>query len=128
MASGPATEPDGRRSLIGTLALRARQVTSGADRRKHGRLKGGDTLSSNVGTVRDLSAGGMRIIGRRKLKGTVEVTLWDIRRGLRVTAEVVWRRRIGFRRHETGLRFLEIGPDMARELTALGADNRSQFV
>lgn len=127
MPKGSATGSDGRRSLVGALRQRARQLTSGADRRVHGRLKAGDTLASNVGTVRDLSAGGMRIISRRKLKGIVDVALWDIHRGLRLSAEVVWRRRLGFRRHETGLRFLEVNPDMARELTSLGADNRRQF-
>lgn len=123
MSKGPAVETGRRRRLLGALRKRAHRAQSGIDRRRHGRLRAGETLSSNVGTVRDLSAGGMKVISRRKLKGQFEVALWDIHRGVRVAAEVVWTKRLGFRRHESGLRFLNVTPEIARELTALGADN-----
>src|SRR5262245_53896654 len=119
MAKAPATKT---RSLM-SVFRRKERVGEGADRRRHGRLKAGETLSSNIGTVRDLSAGGMKVMSRRKYRGKLDVALWDIHRGLRVSAVVVWHRRIGFRRHEMGLQFLDVTPEVARELTALGADN-----
>jgi len=105
------------------LRQRLQRFRNAADRRKFGRLKAGETLSSNVGAVRDLSAGGLKVLSRRKLKGVISVLLWDINRGVRIRAEVMWCKRLAFRRHEAGLQFIDVTPDIAKNLSDLGADN-----
>ncbi len=120
-------QSDATRSLARTFRTKAQKLTQVADRRKTGRLKEGWTLSCSLGRVRDLSAGGMRLVSRRRLRGKLELDLWDINRGVRVRAEVVWTKRLGFRRHEVGLKFRDLSPDLVRDLTALGADNRAQL-
>ena len=112
------TRPSSRRKRAKATRIR------GGDRRRHGRLKAGETLASNIGRVVDLSSGGMRVLSRRKLKGILDVALWDIHRGVTLRARVVWTKRLGFRRHESGLKFLDVDPEVARTLGSLGADNR----
>ena len=69
------------------------------------------------------SAGGLRLLSRRKLKGIVGIALWDVNGGLKLYAEVVWSRRLGFRRHEIGMRFVDVTPQLAADLTTLATDN-----
>ena len=123
MAGGWVNRSDTVRSIARQIRKGATQIR-GADRRRFGRLKAGETLACNRGKVLDLSAGGLRLLSRRKLKGMLEVALWDIHRGLTMQCRVVWTKRLGFRRHESGLTFIDVDPDTARGLTALGADNR----
>ncbi len=86
-------------------------------------IKAGDTLACTRGKVLDLSAGGLRLLSRRKLKGIVGIALWDVNGGLKLYAEVVWSRRLGFRRHEIGMRFVDVTPELAADLTTLATDN-----
>lgn len=108
------------------IRARAQELRAASDQRKFGRLKAGDTLACSRGKVLDLSAGGLRLLSRRKLKGLVGMALWDVNGGLKLYAEVVWSRRLGFRRHEIGMRFVDVTPELAADLTTLATENRVQ--
>ncbi len=80
-------------------------------------------LKCNLGRVLDLSSGGVRLLSRRKLKGWHEITLCDRDGGVRLEAEVRWSKRRGLFKHEIGLQFLNVPPDVAAKLTALVGRN-----
>ncbi len=81
-------------------------------------------LKCNLGRVLDLSSGGVRLLSRRKLRGWHEITLADSDGGVRIEAEVKWSRRLGLWKHEIGLQFLNVTPDVATKLTKLVSNNR----
>ena len=81
-------------------------------------------LQCNLGRVLDLSSSGVRLLSRRKLRGWHEITLFDKDGGVRIEAEVRWSRRHGLWKHEIGLQFLNVTPDVATKLTKLVSNNR----
>jgi hypothetical protein len=91
-----------------------------SERRRHVRIKQ-RSLHSNFGPVIDLSRSGMRVRSTRRLRGKLDVVLFN-RNGpdLQVQARVVWSRRIGFRKHVAGLEFLDPPPNTVRELAKIG--------
>ncbi|MCZ6611321.1 MAG: PilZ domain-containing protein, partial [Planctomycetota bacterium] len=102
-----------------TILAMARRIGKGmyrrrsrTERRKSGRLNQ-ETVACNLGSVINLSAGGMGLLSRRRLNGTLSIELWDTRRGLRLRGKVAWFRRIGFLKHEFCVKFLNITPDIA---------------
>ena len=97
------------------------------ERRKSGRLREGETLACDLGSVVDLSAGGMRILGKRKLTGKLDVAFWDGERGLKLRAEVIWCKRLGFRKYVVGLEFRYLTTDDVRKLTELATRNISHL-
>ena len=108
---------------VRTMALRVRagaaRLRPLAERRKAGRIKGGK-VSCNWGSVIDISGGGMRVRSPRRLRGRLEVVIWTHHRRVTVRAEAVWCRRVGFRKYDVGLQFLDVTEDIKRELTAIG--------
>ncbi len=122
----------GRTNQSDTILAMARRIGTGmyrrrsrTERRKSGRLKG-ETVACNLGSVINLSAGGLRLLSRRRLNGILSVELWDTHRGLRLRGKVIWCRRIGFRKHEVGVGLLNITPDIAGKLAAIAIDNPRQ--
>ncbi len=96
-----------------------------ADRRWHGRLNQ-HQLRSSVGPVFNLSAGGMHVISKRRLKGELTSVLHhDVGLALAVQACVKWHTRIGFRQHFIGLEFFNLTPNDARQLARIGMIARS---
>ncbi|MDY7109039.1 MAG: PilZ domain-containing protein [Planctomycetota bacterium] len=83
-------------------------------------------LHSNLGRVLDLSLDGMRIVSVRvpPEDEPVDVVLRDPDGRVKLKARVVWSRRVGFRRHEIGLRFLEVTRELASELTRVSLNHR----
>ena len=81
-------------------------------------------LKCNLGRVLDLSSCGARLLSRRKLKGWHEITLFDTDGGVRIKVEVKWSKRLGLWKHEIGLEFLSVPPDIAAQLTTLVSRNR----
>ncbi len=104
---------------VGTGMYRRRSRT---ERRKSGRVNQG-TVACNLGSVINLSAGGLRLLSHRRLNGILSVELWDAHRGLRLRGKVAWCRRIGFRKHEVGVEFLNITPEIADNLAAMAIDD-----
>ncbi|MEE9131821.1 MAG: PilZ domain-containing protein [Phycisphaerales bacterium] len=95
----------------------------GPERRRSVRFKLGE-LKCNLGRVLDLSSGGVRLLHWRRLKGRHEITLYDRDGGVRVEAEIRWTRRLGLFKHEMGLQFVNVPPDIAAKLKRLFSKNR----
>jgi hypothetical protein len=94
-------------------------------RRVPGRLPQ-ELLMCDLGPVIDLSAGGMRVLSTRPRVGTLDVRLDGAEVSLTLRAKVVWARRLGFRRHEIGLSFLEVDEDTARILSRISSAHRAR--
>jgi hypothetical protein len=82
------------------------------------------TLSCNLGRVLDISAGGMRIITRKVPRGFVDVHLVGHPLPGSLKAVRQWSRRLGWFRHEVGLRFETVTPDVAQRLSAIACSCR----
>ena len=93
------------------------------DRRAHGRLPQ-ELLQCNLGSVLDLSMSGIRVRCTRPPKGIVDVELMDLEDPVNLKAQVMWIRRLGFRKFEVGLNFLDVPPDVARQLTRVSLNHR----
>ena len=81
-------------------------------------------LKCNLGRVLDISSGGVRLLSRRKLRGWHEIRLFDRDGSVRIDAEVRWSRPHGLWKHEIGLQFFNVPPDIAVQLTTLVSKNR----
>ena len=88
------------------------------DRRKSGRLRSEGMLGCNLGTVLDLSRGGVRVLSSRRLKGEPVAKLSTLDEGLQVPAKVIWCQRVGFGQHISGLEFSTATPELSHQLTA----------
>ena len=93
------------------------------DRRVYPRLPQA-LLETNFGPVLDLSLSGMRIRCAKPPIGEVDVELVGSGEWVPLRAEVVWVRKIGFRKHEAGLRFLNVSPETAKQLTRISLTHR----
>ncbi len=95
----------------------------GDERRAHGRLPQ-ELLQSSVGPVLDLSMGGMRVHCRKPPKGSIAVELLDVEGPVTVRAEVMWVRKLGFRKYEVGLGFPHVPSEVAKQLTRVSLNHR----
>ena len=98
-------------------AARLRPLT---DRRRFGRFRG-TRLGCNIGRVIDLSGGGLRVRRATRISSQMDVKLWTPKRQITVLAKVAWVRRIGFRKYEIGLEFLDMTPDTQKDLSTFAA-------
>jgi len=89
------------------------------NRRRAGRLHQFG-LRSNLGQVLDLSSSGVRLCATSKLEGRVPLRLSAPGcRDLAIECEVAWHKRVGFRQHIVGLRFVDASPAQLSGLVAL---------
>ncbi|MHC4414447.1 MAG: PilZ domain-containing protein [Planctomycetota bacterium] len=85
-----------------------------------------ESLFCELGPVLDLSPGGMRVLSTRPHEGEVSVCLGGMDIDLKLQARVAWIRRLGFRRHEVGLTFLDVDEDVAKILTRIATAHRTR--
>lgn len=95
----------------------------GADRRTDNRLRV-SAVESSLGPVLDLSLGGARVRSKKRLAGRASVEIRAAGEVVALEAEVSWSRRVGLRKFESGLRFLDVTPDAARKLTRISMQHR----
>ena len=70
-------------------------------------------LQCSLGPVLDITSAGMRVMCRRIPKEKwIKFDLNTTVDPLPVQAEVVWAKRLGFRRHEVGLHFFQPSPEL----------------
>lgn len=81
------------------------------DRRSHIRVPQSE-LHCSLGPVLDITSAGMRVICRRIPKNEVKFDLNTTVDPLPVRARVVWAKRLGFRKHEVGLHFIQSSPEL----------------
>lgn len=82
-----------------------------------------DSLFSSLGPVIDLSSGGMRVLATKPYDGKLRVTLWGGDVEVVMAAQVAWARRLGFRRHELGVSFLDLDEALRKVLTRMATDH-----
>lgn len=97
--------------------------TDPSDRRTPARLPQED-LVSDLGPVLDLSIGGMRVLCKRRRKGSLKVRLWAFQFNMNLDGQVVWTKHLGFRRHEIGVQFYNVDDDTAKILSRISAIHR----
>ena len=111
-----------RTDAVGLVARGMRATVAKAhafqERRRSGRLRSTAALRCNLGSVLDVSKGGLRVLSRRRLDGQRLVELLTIDHRLRVPANVIWCDRVGFRKHVVGLEFPVSTPELAHHLMA----------
>lgn len=95
----------------------------GDDRRTTGRLPQ-DSLDCDLGPVLDLSSGGMRVLCKRPQQGSLEVSLRASQYSMTLFGQVAWSKRLGFRRHEIGIQFVDVDDDTAHVLSRISASYR----
>jgi hypothetical protein len=78
--------------------------------------------------VLDMSLGGMRVRTIKPQEGRVDVELSDEEETICLRAEIAWCRRIGFGKHEAGLRFVDVDPQTSAQLGRLATRNRLRRV
>ncbi len=98
--------------------MRAETEPETANNRRHGRIRP-DAIWCSLGTILDLSASGLRVMSKKPLGGQGVVTMRDGDVTVSVQARIVWCRRIGFRRHEAGIEFVDIRPEEAARLRSM---------
>ncbi len=82
---------------------------------------------SNLGPVLDLSAGGVRILSTKPPnRGQLDVQLSGLDSSVKVRAKVAWCRRLGFRRHEIGLTFVELDDSASAILNRISQAHRAR--
>ena len=83
-----------------------------------------EQLASSLGPVLDLSSGGMRVLTTRPPRPEERLTVRLLSGAvcLDLACHVAWWRRLGFRRHEVGLTFLDVNEDVARMLSRISMD------
>jgi len=69
-------------------------------------------LHCSLGPVLDITSAGIRVICRRIPKDEVKFDLNTAVDPLPVWAKVVWAKRLGFRKHEVGLHFIQPSPEL----------------
>ena len=94
-------------------------------RRIPGRLPQ-EMVVSNLGPVLDLSTGGMRVLATSPLDGEFDVDLRGANVSLTLETKVAWVRRLGFRRFEVGLSFVNVDDELAKILARISNDHRSR--
>ena len=103
----------------------AAKVEPGQDRRTRGRVRQQGVMS-NAGVVIDLSGGGVRVLSTHPLEGKLQLTISCESDTVTVNAEVVWSKRVGFRRHVAGLRFIDLDEAGLRIVSRIAATHRLQ--
>ena len=96
-------------------------------RRAHGRLPQ-ELIGCSLGTVLDLSLGGLRVQMKTVPEGTVELELHDEEDQVELLADVCWTKRVGFGRHEVGFRFRGLTPQITARISRLATRNRLRRV
>jgi len=96
-----------------------------ADKRLHARLNM-DGLTCNLGVIEDFSLGGVRLRCKR-IPNTIDaIVISSGDEDIELRCERVWHRRVGFRKHEVGLRFLNVTEREYRRMIDFAMTARSR--
>jgi hypothetical protein len=98
-----------------------------SNRRAAGRLHQ-EAVTCTVGTVVNLSAGGMQVVCCWVPRGEFPTTIRGLGMELEVLCRVAWTRRRGLLKREVGLEFVDVADDVARKLSQLAMTNRMKTV
>jgi hypothetical protein len=92
------------------------------EKRRHGRLRA-EMLSCPLGQVQDISASGVRVFLKGRLRVEVgqelQIDLKAVDRAVPVDVKVMWIQQRGWRRFELGLQFQNVSPPIAIAISEL---------
>jgi hypothetical protein len=94
-------------------------------RRRSGRLPQ-ELLTSNIGDVVDISAGGMRVHCWRLPPKRIRISLQGYELPGPLNGTLAWSRRIGLFRHEVGMHFIDVSPELAEYLSQIALRHRNR--
>lgn len=100
---------------------------SDSTRRSSGRMSG-ETVTTSLGTVKNISAGGMMVECSRVPRGVIEVTLESGGASMRLKAKAVWGKKVGLFRYQVGLEFLGLNDDITEQLLGVQINSRIKRV
>lgn len=83
----------------------APQQVGGAERRQFHRVENCDAIGCNLGTILDLSSGGLRLLCKAKPDDVTRVELTSGDDSVVLPARVVWCHKVGMRKYVMGLEF-----------------------
>ncbi|MFO0826661.1 MAG: PilZ domain-containing protein [Phycisphaerales bacterium] len=96
------------------------EVFESLDARDSARHLVGGPLMCSLGKVIDLSQTGALVVTRREPpKGVIAFHVGDAHGSVSCAAEIVWTRRCGLFRHESGLRFPQLASEQVETLRRL---------
>lgn len=90
--------------------MKTRKTAPVADNRRRSGRVATESLWSDRGLVLDLSRGGIRLLSKRRLDGTVMIRLFSHQGAIDLEGTVQWSKRLGIRQHEVGMKFTNV-PD-----------------
>jgi len=92
-----------------------------AEQRRHGRLNC-SLLDCHLGTVVDFSRSGLRVRCRRRQPEPGELVLLKLTcfgLSFKVWARVIWVKKSGLFRHDVGMSFVEVSPQLAFKINEI---------
>jgi hypothetical protein len=98
--------------------------SDGRNRRGAGRLMVSRDVRCNLGDVIDLSITGMRVLASKATCGVVGLSVIAPGFSVRLKGDVVWSKRLGFRKHMLGVQFLDVDPYASALLTRIASEHR----
>lgn len=100
-------------------------VSDTDDRRHAVRIRQDTLLKCNLGEVLNFSKSGMRLRRKRiPTRSNVFVKISDGERSVKVNADIVWVRKIGYRSYDLGLQFIDPSSEQMAIITELAMYNR----
>ena len=100
------------------------KIKRAMDRRRRGRLSV-ERVRCNLGSIINLSAGGMQLQRHRELQGEQQVVIFEQETQINLKAEVAWCRKVGFRKYLVGLQFIDVTPEITGQLGRLATANKT---
>ncbi len=119
MRQGWVSQQDATRLIDSGIKATFAQEEGDSDRRRRGRVKSRGSVTSNLGSVLDISSGGLRVLSKTKVEGEGRVELISPTKRVIVTARVVWCHKVAFRKYVMGLEFIDLTPELTRTLTEI---------
>ncbi len=120
MRKGWVNQQDATRLIDRRIMATFAQDEGDSDRRRRGRVKSTGSVTSNLGSVLDISSGGLRVLSKTKVEGEGRVELISPTERVIVPARVAWCHKVAFRKYVMGLEFIDLTPELTRTLTEIG--------
>ena len=120
MRKGWVSQQDATRLIDSGIKATFAQEEGDSDRRRRGRVKCAGSVTSNLGSVLDISSGGLRVLSKTKVEGEGRVELISPTDRVILPARVVWCHKVAFRKYVMGLEFINLSPELTQKLTEIG--------